>query len=244
MVNGGELDQTCPNVLDHGKTHHIINAKAFVKRLQRQLSETVNADCEALGIHGSRGALLKVTLSSHGYTVPAKCTVPEFAEHFRHEAAVYTRLRSIQGIYIPLYLGSIDMTHPYSYDGIAYLKHMMLLSPGGQPLDLALREMSHDSLIAKMKESLSQMHRLDVVHKDPAPRNWLYNPESQNVVFFDFERAEILGLRSILGVVSPNRKRKWIPSDELDKAPSETGFATEINRAVREFRGWTTCVRF
>ncbi|OQE71143.1 hypothetical protein PENNAL_c0111G10958 [Penicillium nalgiovense] len=115
----GELDQTCPNVLDHGKTRHVINARAFVKRLQRQLSETVNADCEVLGIHGSRGALLKVTLSSHGYTVPAKCTVPEFAEHFRHEAAVYARLRPIQGIYIPLYLGSIDLAHPYSYDGIA-----------------------------------------------------------------------------------------------------------------------------
>ncbi|KAJ5865220.1 uncharacterized protein N7529_007136, partial [Penicillium soppii] len=238
LMNGGELDQTCPNVLDHGETRHVINEKAFVKRLQRQLTETVNADCEVLGIHGSRGALLKVTLSSHGYTVPAKCTVPEFAEHFRHEAAVYTRLRSIQGIYIPLYLGSIDITHPYSYDGIAYLKHMMLLSPGGQPLDLALREMSQDSLIAKMKESLSHMHRLHVVHKDPAPRNWFYNLESKKVVFFDFERAEILYLRPILGVISPNRQRKWIPCGGLDKALSETGFAREINRAVQELRGW------
>ncbi|KAF4765275.1 hypothetical protein HAV15_003307 [Penicillium sp. str.  len=238
MINGGELDQTCPNVLDHGKTRHVINARAFVKRLQRQLSETVNADCEVLGIHGSRGALLKITLSSHGYTVPAKCTVPEFAEHFRHEAAVYARLRSIQGIYIPLYLGSIDLAHPYSYYGIAYLKHMMLLSPGGQPLDLALRAMSQDSLIAKMKESLSQMHRLNVVHKDPAPRNWCYNPESKKVVFFDFERAEILSLRSILGVISPNRKRKWIPCDGLDKSLCETGFAREINKAVQELRGW------
>ncbi|KAJ5347040.1 uncharacterized protein N7506_000293 [Penicillium brevicompactum] len=238
MVNGGELDQTCPNVLDHGKTRHVINARVFVKRLQRQLSETVNADCEVLGIHGSRGALLKVTLSSHGYTVPAKCTVPEFVEQFRHEAAVYARLRSIQGLYIPLYLGSIDLAHPYSYDGIAYLKHMMLLSPGGQPLDLALREMRQDSLIAKIKESLSQMHRLNVVHKDPAPRNWLYNPESNKVVFFDFERAEILNLRPILGAISPNRKRKCISRDGFDKALSETRFTREINRAVQELRGW------
>ncbi|KAK9853413.1 hypothetical protein MYU51_006495 [Penicillium brevicompactum] len=188
MVNGGELDQTCPNVLDHGKTRHVINARVFVKRLQRQLSETVNADCE--------------------------------------------------GIYIPLYLGSIDLAYPYSYDGIAYLKHMMLLSPGGQPLDLALREMRQDSLIAKMKESLSQMHRLDVVHKDPAPRNWLYNPESNKVVFFDFERAEILNLRPILGAISPNRKRKCISRDGFDKALSETRFTREINRAVQELRGW------
>ena len=183
MLNGGELDQACPNFLDHGKGHHVINVTTFLKRLRRQLFQTVNADCEVLGMHGSRGALLKITLSSHGYTVPAKCTVPEFAKQFRHEAAVYDKLRSIQGIYIPLYLGSIDLAHPFSYDGIAYLEHMMLLSPGGQPVDLALKEMSRDCLSAKMKESLSEMHLLHVLHKDPAPRYWLYNPESKKVVF-------------------------------------------------------------
>ena len=238
LLNGGELDQSCPNVLDHGKTCHVINGVTFLKGLRHQLFETVNADCEVLGMHGSRGALLKVTLSSHGYTVPAKCTVPEFAERFRHEAAVYDRLRPIQGIYIPLYLGSIDLAHPYSYDGIAYLEHMMLLSPGGQPLDLALKEMERDCLIAKMKESLSEMHRLNVLHKDPAPRNWLYNPESKKVVFFDFERAEIIESRPILGIISPNRKRKRMPRDGLDKKLSGSDSAKEINRAVQELRGW------
>ncbi|KAJ6105932.1 hypothetical protein N7512_009449 [Penicillium capsulatum] len=58
LVYGGELDQACPNVRDHGHgtTRHIINSKTFVRKLQRQLSETVNADCEIIGIHGSRGA--------------------------------------------------------------------------------------------------------------------------------------------------------------------------------------------
>ena len=243
LLYGDELDQACPNFLDHGTTRHVINAKSFIKLLRHQLSKTVNADCEVLGIHGSRGALLKVTLSSHGYTVPAKCTVPEFSEYLRHEAAVYDKLRPIQGIYIPFYLGSIDLAHPYSYDGIAYLEHMMLLSPGGQPLDLALKEMSRDCLIAKMKESLSGMHRLNVLHKDPAPRNWLYNPESKKVVFFDFERAEIIDLRPILGMISPNRKRKLMPHDGLDKKlPS--GFAGEINKAVQELRCWNTRATF
>lgn len=86
----------------------------------------------------------------------------------------------------------------------------MLLSPGGQPLDLALRAISQHSLIAKIKESLSQIYRLNIIYKDPAPRNWCYNLESKKVVFFNFKRAEILSLRSILGVILPNRKRKWI----------------------------------
>lgn len=236
LVYGGELDLACPNVRDHGRgtTRHIINSKTFVRKLQRQLSETVNADCEILGIHGSRGALLKVTLSSHGYTVPAKCTVPEFRDHLRHEAAVYDRLRPIQGIYVPLHLGSIDLAHPYSYDGIAYLEHMMLLSPSGQSLDLTLRELDRNCLLSKLTESLSAIHTRHVLHRDPAPRNWSYSPESKNVVFFDFERAEIIEPRRILGMISPNRKRKMIDHGGLDKKHRETGFAKEINKAMNE----------
>lgn len=33
MVNGGELDQACPNVHDHGTTHHSINSGSFVAEL-------------------------------------------------------------------------------------------------------------------------------------------------------------------------------------------------------------------
>ncbi|RAH83552.1 hypothetical protein BO86DRAFT_447011 [Aspergillus japonicus CBS 114.51] len=200
-------NHACPNVRDHGQgtTRHVISSKTFVCKLQRQLSETVNADCETIGIHGSRGALLNVTLSSHGYTVPATCTVSEFRDRHRHEAAVYDKLRSNQGIYIPLYLGSIDLAHPYSYDGIAYLEHMMLLSPSGQSLDLALTELGRTSI-----------HSRNVLHKDPAPRNWSYNPESKHVVFFDYERAELIEPRPILSEMSPNRKRKRTEHGVLD----------------------------
>lgn len=238
LVHGGELDQACPNVSDHGQgtTCHVIGPKAFVCKLQRQLSETVNVDCETIGIHGSRGALLKVTLSSHGYTVPAKCTVPEFRDHLRHEAAVYDKLHPIQGIYIPLYLGSIELAHPYSYDGIAYLQHMMLLSPSGQSLDLSLRELGRAGLASKLTESLSAIHSQHVLHKDPAPRNWSYNPESKCVVFFDFERAEILDPRPVLGMISPNRKRKSIEHGRLDKKQPGPGYAEEIKKAAHELR--------
>jgi hypothetical protein len=238
LVNRGVLDRACPNVIDHGKTKHVLTVQSFIKRLQRQLSETVNADCEILGLHGSRGALLKVTLSSHGYTVPAKCTVPEFRDYLLHEAAVYNSLRRIQGIYVPLHLGSIDLVHPYSYDGIAYLEHMMLLSPGGLPLDVASRDLDQNSLISKLKESLSAIHNQNVIHKDPAPRNWLYNPESKNVVIFDFERAEIIHPRPILSLISPNRKRKRSTIDGSEKKSLSPGFAQELNKAVHELRGF------
>jgi tRNA A-37 threonylcarbamoyl transferase component Bud32 len=129
--------------------------------------------------------------------MPVKCTIPDSVAELRYEAAVYANLRPIQGIYIPLYLGSIDLVHPYSYDGIAYLKHMMLLSLGGQSLDMAIRKMNQDCLRAKIKESSSQMHHLNVLHNDPAPRNWLYNPESNTFVFVDFKRAQIVSSRPV-----------------------------------------------
>jgi hypothetical protein len=56
------------------------------------------------------------------------------------------------------------------------------------------------------------------------------------VVLFDFERAEIIKSRPILGVISLNRKRKRIGHGGLNKKPLGTGFAEEINKAVYELR--------
>ncbi|KAK5790631.1 hypothetical protein VI817_007918 [Penicillium citrinum] len=236
LVHGGELDMACPNVRDHGKTHHVITGHSFLRKLRQQLTETINADCETLGIHGSRGALLKVTLSSHGYTMPAKCTVREFREQLRHEAFIYNRLTSIQGVYVPLHLGSIDLVHPYSYDGIAYLEHMMLLSPGGISFDAAIRDIGKAALIPKLMESLTAIHDEGIIQKDPAPRNWRYNPEIGQVVIFDFERAESVKLRSVLAVISANRKRKRSQNCEPKGKFVSSEFGQEVEKAVHELR--------
>lgn len=101
----------------------------------------------------------------------------------------------------------------------------MLLSPGGQPVDLALKEMSRDCLSAKMKESLSEMHLLHVLHKDPAPRYWLYNPESKKVVFLILKGPRSLNRDPILGIMSPYRERKRMPRDGIDIKQSSAGIA-------------------
>ncbi|KAF2179925.1 hypothetical protein K469DRAFT_730386 [Zopfia rhizophila CBS 207.26] len=74
---------------------------------------------------------------------------------------------------------------PYFYDGIAELVHMMFLSFGGKPI-----------------------HDLGVLHKDLMPRNMLWNEETGQVMVIDFERAEVVKPRTVLGVISANRKRK------------------------------------
>jgi hypothetical protein len=60
--------------------------------------------------------------------------------------------------------------------------------------DLARRRLGRTRLIYIMTEFLSAIHNRDVTHKDPAPKNWSYNPQVNKVVF-DFERAEIINLR-------------------------------------------------
>ena len=164
----------------------------------------------------------------------------KFRGHLKHKATVYDRLRIIQGRYIPFHLGSIDLVHPYSYDRAAYLKHMMLLSPGGLPLGIALSKMDCDHLISKIKESLSAIHALGIVHRDPAPRNWSYNEETESVVFFDFERAGTINQRPTLGIISPNRKRGRTNADPKTKRP-KSEFTEDINRAVNELR--SSCPR-
>ena len=83
-------------------------------------------------VHGTRGVLFKARLTSHGYTVAAKCTNINLISHLNWEAAIYKQLRLIQGIYVPVHLGNIDLNRPYFYNSIAEIIHIMSLSFGGQ----------------------------------------------------------------------------------------------------------------
>lgn len=95
LANGGPLDPYCPNIADHGKTH--LRRLDFSCLLREQLANDRGhvTDCEPLWINGSRGAMFKVTLTSHGYTVIAKGVMLHDVPHLRHEAKVYRHLRDI-----------------------------------------------------------------------------------------------------------------------------------------------------
>lgn len=77
LLTGGLLDETCPNVETHRKhdNYHCLNPSTIRELMRRQLSKSLVTDCYALDKKSSRGALFKVRLTSHGYTVAAKCTI-------------------------------------------------------------------------------------------------------------------------------------------------------------------------
>ena len=43
----------------------------------------------------------------------------------------------------------------------------------------------------------------------------LWNAEVSQAMMIDFEQAEVLKPRAMLGVISPNRKRKRVPEEGL-----------------------------
>ncbi|KAL6232749.1 hypothetical protein BDW75DRAFT_246950 [Aspergillus navahoensis] len=210
----GNLDQQCPNVSDHGVNRHQLTPATLIHRLDQQFfSDQQQLDtqlgCESLHVHGSRGPLFKITLWSHGYTFVAKGTPVEFVAGLKHEELIYSHLTSIQGIYIPVLLGSLRLRHPFSYDGIAEIVHLMFMSYVGKSL-ANRHDFDRRQQIQKAEKSLQAIHKLNVLQGDPIPGNMV--EENGRVMFIDFERAKLQPRRVPLGGVSHNHKHRQAKS--------------------------------
>ncbi|KAF5966854.1 reticulocyte-binding protein 2 like protein a [Fusarium bulbicola] len=134
IVEGRFLDPDCPNVALHYKSRdlaespagarHPVTCEDWLRLLRNQLEQSIDEGISRLRKSGTRGVLLQVTLLAHGYTFVAKGTVEVFAQDLEDEAAVYERLRPIQGVNVPVFLGPIDlesMDKPYHYDHRMYV---------------------------------------------------------------------------------------------------------------------------
>lgn len=208
LVEGRSLDLKCPNAGEHGKTKHKINRSTFLRLMRQQFFKTLDTDCTPTGVYGATGVLFKVRLASHGYILAAKATTVDFAANLRQEAIIYKRLRPIQGIHVPVCLGIVDLDQPYHWNGIADLVQMMLLSYGGQSISRQITAENRSAMTQQVETSYHAIHDLGVLHGDAMPRNILWNRETCQVMIIDFERATFEQSRKVLGVISPNRKRK------------------------------------
>ena len=218
LAQGGPLDRQCPNVLNHceggyaGDLHQL-NGEEFQMLLGEQLRRGRGDACQPLWMQGARGALFRVTLTSHGYTVVGKGTVTAFIKDLRHEAEVYRRLVTLQGTHIPVCLGSIDLDEPFYYDTGVRIMHFILLSWAGKCLDDSTAAPSTDrqTWTSDLVCAVNAIHRAGVLHQDIRMPNLLWNEETKRVMVIDFERAEIVkaqAVRQALAPISPNRKRK------------------------------------
>ena len=231
IMDQGEFDDQCPNVLEHAREgtdhHHSLDSQDFLWLIQQQLKKNRDADCYPLWIQGARGAMFKVSLASHGYTVAAKATVFAFVTDLKHEQAVYECLRTLQGTYVPVCLGGVDLLVPYYHRGVELI-HMMFMAWGGAALGECSQILGHvEKDVSQMAaEGMEAMHALGVLHRDVATRNMLWNEERGRVMFVDFERSVVFETgqkqRQPLGEVSANRKRKMPVTTEDETCQSPT----------------------
>ena len=211
LSNGLPMDPLCPNAATHGGQH--ISRKIFLQSVRKQLAvdQGTDADCCALYIHGSRGALLKVCLTSHGYTMVAKGVIDRDLPRLQNEERIYSRLRSLQGRHVPVCCGLTGLDVPYHYDG-AELMHLLFMSWAGKSLAALSREVDSFEQISKslphpFAQVLRAIHQQQVLHGDAEPRNVLIDEKFRTVMLVDFEWSRICG-REPLGKLSPNRKRR------------------------------------
>ena len=227
LLNDWPLDTQCPNVKDHKAKH--INRETFVNLIRSQLATDRGpaADCRPLYIQGRRGALFKLQLSSHGYTLIAKGVTESNLAHLDRENRIYNHISSLQGSFVPVCLGALDLKLPYYYNGGVYVR-MLFLSWAGRPLFHYINGDSKALLQSKTIQALQALHDLRVLHQDAEMRNILYDVLQDRLMLVDFDRAQ-LRIREPLKSASPNLKRKR----ESNKAvASDDCFDLEIQHAT------------
>ncbi|KAJ0426721.1 hypothetical protein BJY00DRAFT_306717 [Aspergillus carlsbadensis] len=188
--------------------------------------------CESLHVHGTRGALFKITLWSHGYTFVGKGTPTEFVAGSKHEELIYSHLAPIQGVYVPVLLGSLRLRRPFSYDGIADVVHLMFMSYVGKPL-AKRRDLDRSQQLPKAEKALQAIDQLNVLQGDPIASNMV--KERGRVMFINFKRAKLQPGR-VLGGLLPNHKHKREIYPRA-KRPNEHNYQDYFKREKQCMRG-------
>ncbi|RTE73952.1 hypothetical protein BHE90_011614 [Fusarium euwallaceae] len=254
MARGDLVDPKCPNVALHCKSRdparvrHPVNHDEWLRLLRKQLEQSLDDGVRPLDEGGARGALFQVTLLAYGYTFISKGTVRAFIKDLEHEAAVYERLKPIQGVHVPVFLGAIDlrsMNKIYYYDHRVYVVHMTFLSWGGCRIDTA--DDMNRPLEDEATRSLRAMHQEGVVHKDVRLPNMLFNSEIKGVMVIDFERALLLEppQRPLAQLVPRKRAResegmdvKKVTGGSSKRQRAHGGFSEDIHLAKIAFWEW------
>ncbi|KAG6127719.1 hypothetical protein E4U38_006102 [Claviceps purpurea] len=209
LVQGGPLDLECPNVGHHCRSdadeaeaghlnHHPVDHIEWLRLLQDQFKQSLDEGITYQSVVGARGALFKVTLLAYGYTFVSKGTVSGHIKHLEHEARVYEKLKPIQGQYVPVFLGTMDLRtvdKDYCIYFETYVVHMMFMSWGGFLLDEGkmdgLDVLDDVAWVDEGIRAINAVHNEGVLHRDVRWANILYNPHTNGIMLIDFERAEL-----------------------------------------------------
>lgn len=153
----------------------------------------------------------------------------------QHEAAVYERLKAVQCVNVPVFLGTVDLQSVnkiYYYNHGVYIVHLTFLSWGGYKLDdLDNIKVTDKRLRDGALPSLQSMHRQGVVHRDMRVANMLFNPETNDIMIIDLERSSLRqpprrALSQVVpkfehGIISRTRKGKGVIESTANTGAAE-----------------------
>ncbi|KAG6181987.1 hypothetical protein E4U27_002048 [Claviceps purpurea] len=274
LIRRGFIDPKCPNAPLHTHTHdedenededededeapraptqpakipkfHPVNHAEWLSLLRDQLTQSAptNEGITFQGIAGASGAFFKVVLQRYGYTVVGKGTIAEYAAYMRREGRVYERLGGIQGEYVPILLGEIDLQSlgrggsrrggGRGGGGICFemdreiwldrkkmnvVRHLMLLSWAGAHLKRYWMDWFEIPWVERGVQALQAVHREGVLHGDVRWGNVLFSPETRKIMLIDFERSFVFGE---LGI-SSGRDARGGGEEALGKNAEEEG---------------------
>lgn len=197
LTDRNVMDPGCPNYEFHpkGKENdlHAITRPILARLLRMQLAEDRDNYCLDLEYQGSTGRLFKLTLASHGYTFVGKGTTGDFIADSKREARVYQHLKARQGTSIPVYLGNISLVRPWIGENLFFV-HMLLMSFAGQCVLDTPNKVKSLIICDEAERFDKECVRIGVLHRDTFARNIMWNEETQNVMFVDFDRTVVFNL--------------------------------------------------
>lgn len=210
LTNGGPLDPRCPNTPLHntkGGSHHVLDPRRVRIILRAQIAEDLDHGCECLdiyGLFGATGVLFKMSMAEYGYVFVAKGVQEVDENALETEYQVYCDLARFQGRLIPVYLGMMDLVHPYWLISGAVVTKMMLMSWAGQSLwDCKPEGVDVDKEVGKTRAIL---RGAGLYHQDIRDPNLVWNEEVGGMMLIDFESAS----------VSPTERRLPKPAKTSD----------------------------
>ncbi|OJZ80189.1 hypothetical protein ASPFODRAFT_109465, partial [Aspergillus luchuensis CBS 106.47] len=100
---------------------------------------------------------------------------------------VYHVLQKAQGSAVPIFLGAINLDKFYFVHGVGEIRHMLIMTWGGEPIRI-----SHDEIIAhEIDRSKNEILSLGVVHQDLRLDNILWNAELGRALIIDFHCSKL-----------------------------------------------------
>ncbi|KAG6162716.1 hypothetical protein E4U11_002478 [Claviceps purpurea] len=210
LAFGGPMDEKCPNAKYHGSKH--VGRQEFLRLMREQLKgEKAYDHCKPINASGHIGHLFKVRLSPHGYTLVAKAVAPLDWRPLVHEERMYNHLRDIQGRFIPVCPGRVELNglfHCKEYHSSwGCFGHFLFLSYAGTPVLKALPKFD-DSVVSQMLATLAQLHQRGVIHRDAAPRNILYDDRTGRYMVIDLEMSKPINEEVPRATKGARKKRK------------------------------------